>query len=310
MPNAVETGFAGPAKSVARQMVFEGLAPVGSFMTLPGANRWCVQALEEQGVINDDTQQVWVERDRAIARELDSLANSNTKVFAKALEEYDEGDSFDLINADTMSSFGPRQAVAVQNLVGNINPGGTLVLWATGWPRNGDQYRFREWLQSRLDSDLCWLRDEVADGVVDAIHRAGFEDGDLYDGESIKTSLVATLALARCAMARCDYRVGVMGAYRDGTPMLVVRFNNITARDNKPNMLPSATELLVEYNNIFNKPSDQEEAIQKMIAEKSAGSHHAELIADGDTPRWVLLSPTGKTLKSSKSIEGLASFYK
>jgi SAM-dependent methyltransferase len=316
MHDILETGFDRPAKNIVREAVFEGLPRLSSVLTLPSSQRLCIDVLRANGQIDDDTQQLWVEIDGGVADLLREIRTENTEVFEGALESFTRDDlrklpsemTFDLINADTMASFGQRQALALQsNLAPALTPGGTVILWCTGWARNPKVMEFRDWFFSRLNGDLSFIKDDVMAAVTDAVDRAEIED--MYDRDSTIESLVLTIAMARCALARYSYRVSLIGAYRDGVPMIVVRLDDVRLTE-EPNPVPLFSEILAEYQPVIeHKISDEESEIKRMIFQKSNGSHQAILFDDGDQPRWMLLSPTGKTLKSSKSISGIASYY-
>ncbi len=291
-----------PGKNWARPVLFQGIGPVGSVMTMPCRDRHCVRVLTQMGVIHDDTRQVWIECDPEVADHLGSFAfEQRATVINTTLERYSPQMGFDLMNADTEASFGAAQALAFERNLGHrINPGGHLILWFTEWARNGQANEFRDWIEQQ--PEIIATRTAI-DAMIDA---GAFSGMDGSYSQNTRDSLTLALAMLDCAMHQYEFDTVAMVRYNDGMPMIACRFSGLRERSDDEPVTPFSV-IYQRYQNEMVPPiTDEDRAAMERVSIVSQGTHRV----DRNGSMWALVvCATGKTIIERANLGSITRYY-
>lgn len=289
-----------PGKNWARGMLFGGLPTIDSLLTMPGGEALCVRHLRDAGVIHDGTKQTWIERDPEISDSLvEFAAEQNTIVINTTLERYAPKRTFDLINADTMGSFGPQQALAFEERLGpSVNPGGHIVVWVTEWARNPSTVDFRNWIEQQ--PEIIEAREEIEQVITDV-------PGMSEWSSNARESLCLAVAMFALAMHRYEFTepMGLAG-YTDGMPMIAMRFSGLVERDaNNMSVTPFSAVYTRYLSQMVPPMTDEDRVAMERVVHLSNGTHKVER----EGSMWVLRSPTGQTIMERTTLVGISKYY-
>ena len=222
-------------KNNTRDGMFCNLGTRSSILTLPSDGALCPATLEKYNVISKDTSQVWIEKSSSICKSLKAITNergyTNVNIENMLLEDYIPDRKFDLINADMECSLTAKLALAFeQNLGPAIAEGGSVIIWLTGWAREGTTSDFHRWVDEKIKHD-CILT-QVVDSVAE------------ITGLQTK-SVVIPIALMRFALNNFDFDYQISKEYVDNKiTMVVFRLDNFRK---KVPVLPSFSDIYAEF---------------------------------------------------------------